>query len=357
MSNILFTILLLLILIISIIADKKNNKFLLATIILSLTIIGGLRGNTVGIDTAAYYYSFNNNFPIAWQFEENGFRVISMFLMKVFNNATYLMVIYSFVTNLLIITRLWELRKKANFPFMIFLYLSICFINTMNIMRQYICIAIIFYSTRFLEKKKYLLFLIIVLLSSTIHKTALLALLLLLVYIWDSLSKKQKVILAIPISIISIFALIWVFKVESNHIMNYFSADNAINNINITFLYRIFIFIFAFLLMKFNIKITFKKKKYKNIENYELITKNEFNRVSIIYFLGLLCSSAGMFFSFLTRIGLYYSIFEIVFWGYLIKKNKNSELYFMLISIYSIYVFAIELLLNGSGIFPYYFNF
>ena len=225
----------------------------------------------------------------------------------------------------------------------------------MNIMRQFIAIAIIFYSTKFLEKKRYLLFVLIVLLVSTIHKSSLLGLLITFVYIWDNLTQRKKVILFIPIVAIAILAILYVINAEMSHIINYFNIDNSWINLNIPYAYRIIAFCISLYLSGANKMLRIKKvsveeskeKKNNNVE-LKIVTK--------LYFFGLLFASMGMFYTNMTRIGLFYLIFELLYWGYLTKNNKNSKLNWTIILVYALYVFGIEFIKNGQGIFPYYLN-
>lgn len=338
-------------------SNKKNRKFLLVIGVLIISIISGFRGINVGIDTAAYYNAFVNNFPKSWQFEENGFRYISTLLMRLFNNPSIIFFIYSIIINGLVFLRLWDFREKCNFTIMSFLYLTIYFIDSMNIMRQFIALAIIFYSTKFLEKKKYFLFFIIVIFTTLIHKTSLLALIFIIVYIWKDLTKNQKIILILPIIGITIIGISYILRYESGHINNYFSTDNSVRNFNITYVYRVLIFIISYLLFKSNKKVTISRTLSECKKNSENYSRNlEFKAISLIYFFGLCFGSMGMFYFVMTRIGYYYLIYEIVYWGYITKNSKNNRLNFLMIATYAIYIISIEFLRNGSGIFPYYFN-
>ena len=357
MNNFSFVLLLLPIIIFSILADKTNKKVFLYIAIILVSLLVGLRGINVGIDTKPYYNAIINNFPVRWQFEEIGFRYISEFLMGIFKNAIIVVLIYSSVTNSLIFLRLWDFRKKCSFSVMILLYLLIYLFYPMNIMRQFMAISIILYSTKLLEKKKYIIFLLIIFASSLIHKTALLSLAFVLIYCWNSLSKNKKILFLVPTILISVVSLTYIIKYENDHITNYFSSSNSISNLNLTFIYRFMIFIFSYILYKSNKKVIFNKnKRTKNeIEFHNDDNNLDFKNICFIYFIGLLFSSSGMFFEYMTRIGLYYLCYEIIYWGYLAKSSKNKYLNFMLISIYAVYVFSFELIYNGSGIFPYYF--
>ncbi len=356
MENLYFILLLVPIVILCFIADKKDKKFLLMLAIFILSLIVGFRGTNVGIDTKDYYYAFNNNFPRNWQFQELGFRYISMFFMKIFKNATFVMFIYAFIINLFIMLRLWDFRKKCNFPVMIILFLLIYLFPTMNIMRQFIAVSVIFYFSRFLEKKKYFLFFLIVILMSLIHKSSLLALLLIFVYMWNTFSSRKKILFLFPFMIISLIGLFFVVWYEKDHIDNYFSIINSVNNFNITFVYRFLICIISYFLFRSRLKIVYNSNKEKK----EIVVDNKDNDFKIIfalYCIGLCFSSMGMFFNNMERFGYFYLCFELVYWGYLTKNSRNNFLNFSMISIYASYVFLLEIFMNGSGIFPYYFNF
>ena len=338
MDRIMFVVVLFGAILLALLAQKKDNKKLLVASILVFSLVSGLRSRSVGVDTAAYYNSFENQFPNTWEFPEIGFRCISNFLYTVFGNPTVLMVIYAIITNYLIIMRLWDFRKKCSFVTMVILYALIVFIPTLNVMRQYLAISILFFSTRLLDKRKILHYIIVVFACALIHQTSLLALLIPFVYVWSSLSAKTKIIIIAPASILAIYVLSLVFRFESNHIENYFSDGNKISNINITFIYRFVIFVVSYLMCGL-----WRKKKNCN---------DRFSIYSFLYFAGLSFSSMGMFYFVMARIGYYYLIFELLYWGRL-STLKNRAFYNTMIMAYALYIFGMEIIENGSLIFPY----
>ncbi len=330
-------------------ADKKSSKLFLWIGIAILTLAAGLRNENVGVDTHAYIYSLNNNFPVSWQFTEAGFRALSNVLMAVFkHNATWVLVVYAFVTNALILIRLWDFRTKCSYSYMVFLYLTINYINTMNIMRQFVSIAIVFFATRFLEKRRYLIFIIFLIFATSIHSTALLGVVFLVVYFWENASPKQKRWLWIPIAIIIPVAVYYILNYESGHIANYFSQYTS--NLNITYIYRVGAFLLAMMLQMIEKQIVFKRNERKESM---LIPVKWTDKETVFYIIGLGTSSFGMFFSFLSRLGMYYLMYEMVFWGRVVKEGKSRQITLALSLIYAIYVFGMELIYNGSKIFPY----
>ena len=344
MDKIFFIGIILLAILLAYIADKKDSKKILFFSILVLSLLSGFRGVSVGVDTKSYYYAFLNGFPNSWQFEETGFRIISNFLIAVFHSPRFLFVLYAFITNYLIINRLWDFRKKGSLSLMFILYTFIFYIETLNIMRQFLAISIIFYSTKLLDNKKYVCFFIVVLMMSFIHQSSLLALFILLVYLWDKLKLKHKILLFFPIILVSIVGVYFLTVIESQHIINYFSESNRINNFNFTFIYRFIIFLITYLICN---------GKFSSLKNNDKSVLKEFKKVSFIYFVGLIFSSMGMFYFVMARVGYFYLIFELLYWGYLAKNKKYKVIYLSLILTFAFYTFSIELLKNGSQIFPY----
>lgn len=55
------------------------------------------------------------------------------------------------------------------------------------------------------------------------------------------------------------------------------------------------------------------------------------NKIMLYYFIGLILSLSGMFYDYMNRIGFYFLMFEMPFWGIVIKHHKYKKIYIMLI--------------------------
>ena len=201
---------------------------------------------------------------------------------------------------------------------------------------------------RFLEKKNYLIFILLVIFATSIHSTALLGVVFLFVYFWENASSKQKRWLWIPIAIIISVTVYYILNYESGHIANYFSQHTS--NLNITYIYRVGAFILAMMLQMIGKQIVFKRNEQKESI---MIPLKWTDKETVFYIIGLGTSSFGMFFSFLSRLGMYYLMYEMVFWGRAVKEGKSKQITLALSLIYAVYVFGMELIYNGSKIFPY----
>lgn len=346
MSELFYIFVMLIALLIGYLANKTKKKSYLWLLIILLTIISGFRAKTVGVDTPAYYNDIEFGFPYDWRFEEEGFRFLSNIIIDYTHNPQLMFVFCAFITNSFILIRLWDFKQEARFDFMVFLYLFIFYGNTMNIMRQAVAVALVFYGTRYLKVHKYYKFLLFSIIAFTFHRTALLSIGYILLNLWFSMSKNQKKIFAIPFICIIFGTVLYVARYLGNDIIAY--SSQTVSNVNVTFFYRLFITIIAIIFNELNIKVVMRHN------SWSLLPKYTFDRSLLTYVLiGLSFEAFSMFFSFVGRSGLYYLMFEPVFWGIAVKQTKNRNLYAVLIAIFAIYVFYLLVFDNSLKLFPY----
>lgn len=327
-------------------AQKRNKKSYLFLIVAVLTIMAGFRGVSCGVDTPLYYDNIVKSFPYSWQFREEGFRLIANYFIDNFQNPQLVFIFCAFITNLLILLRLWDFKDKANFGFMTLLYLLMYFSNSMNIMRQYVAVAIVFYGTRYLNKNK-LLFIPFVIAAFFIHRSSLLALGYFVISLWAGFTNKQKKIFVLPLALSMLGAIGYVANYLASDIASY--RAQSVQNLNITYFYILFITILAYVLQKKNVYVRISEKTM--IPHYD---KYSIDRDILYYvFIGLSFSCLSMFFAFVGRTGLYYSIFDIVFWGIACKKFKNTRFNKFLILVYTFYIFGLVIFRNDCLLFPY----
>ena len=301
---------------------------------------------SVGVDTPQYYYHIQNHFPEYWIFKEEGFRLLSNIVVEYTHKPQIVFIICALISNMLIILRLWDFKDYSDYSFVILLYLLIYYSNSMNIMRQYVAVALIFFGTRYISKKKYLIFLVFLVIAFFFHRSSFLAIFYLLYDIWKNLSFKKKIVLSAPMIVIMFLGINYINVFFSKDIDSY--SSQSVDNINLTYLYRVSIFIFA------NILESTYKTKNDTDKNVYLYKERMFSSISLYCFIGFIFSALSMFFAFAGRTGLYFIIFEFVFWGFLIKNSKYRIIYAVLILIYSFYEFSLVFFRNSEGLFPYY---
>lgn len=157
--------------------SERNGSpggLIVAAIVLSC--LCGFRDYSVGIDTSRYQigisYFYENN-QVYWQYAFSyGYGVFTSAILHVWNNYSFLLFVQSLITNILISARLWDYRKEASLSYMLFFYLCTCYFHTLNIMCQFLAIAIVFFSTRYLDRGSIILFALGVMLAASIHPSA-----------------------------------------------------------------------------------------------------------------------------------------------------------------------------------------
>lgn len=333
--------------------NKNSNKrfnIWVMLIIIVLSVFAGIRGETVGIDVQHYIVRhiepirdgmFSNvNQPI-------GFKILVR-LVYMFTDKTYMVFMcFAFITHGLIIKRLWDFRNKASFPMMIFYYYCYYYLITFNVFRQFIAIAIVFFATRFLEKKEYIKYCLGVAIAMTIHSISILGFVLLPIEILlSNADKKQRKIrtiflLASPILIFIVAILLFKFF-DFDHYINLYLIYNT-GSLGFMIPTKIAISILMYWILKHDYYI-------KHNITMEI---NELRKTFITYFIGLITALLVILSSFADRFAWYFLIWEPIFMSYKIRKKDYRVLMNSVFIILSLYTLYISLNNSGQGIMPY----
>lgn len=362
-SSILFYIVILgLIIVLAQGADKSGNRKKLISIVLILSLVSGLRAYVVGIDTYSYYSIFeavcNDDPTLAWRNIEPSFLYICKLLLHISTSPNFLLFLFALLANSLIILRFWDFKDVASFPWMIACYYSSFYFLSMNIVRQFCAIAVIFYATRYLFERKYIVYTLAIGLAFLFHRSALVGLLFFCVEVidWAQLNKKQKLFIflgfvTIPIYIGYIIANIQMY-------FKYFKSFSP--NIGLMLPVKIVLAFFLGIGLKKVINNDENSvNNYKNNKADTTIVTYEnlgfINRIKAYYFVGLLLTFLGYFFSFMDRIGLPFYLYECVFVGILVKYRIDRKLCKVIYALLIAYVLFSEFRGNGQGVLPYVF--
>lgn len=158
--------------------DKlENNKLLSLILVVIFILVAGFRSN-IG-DTATYMQSYiKNEYLSIHDFNSitQAFDFIFIFLLnKISKDPQLLIFSTSFIIYGFIIWRVT--RESKNLHMSIFLFITTgCFVNSMNGIRQYIVVAILFFLYPYINKKPKIFVITIIMLLSLIHITALILL-------------------------------------------------------------------------------------------------------------------------------------------------------------------------------------
>ena len=326
--------------------SKYDLKPLLYLLILFLACITGFRGYEVGIDTTNYIKIWDNMLVGTPVYIELGFQWLICYLQKITANPTILFFICSLITYSCFVLRLWDFKNIASFPLMIAILFMLVLMPSMNVMRQYCAIAIIFYSTRFLFWKKYTKYIVGIVLASLLHYSALIAISFwgFELLEWKNLPLlKRRGYLIVTVELLFFVQRIYLFvRTEHGH---YF--EDKEEKLGILTLAKIF-----FIITSAFLSGIWRKKILSG--NDKFIIKISF----WMYLLGVLIESLGYFFPYMSRIGLPFSIFAVLYWGILFRNTKNMTLnfvYFIALFLFVGLPFLLSMVDNGFGTMPYSF--
>lgn len=335
-------------------SSKKNRKkkfnIWVLLIILILSIFAGIRGETVGFDVA--HYIVRHIEPIREGLfsrvnQPVGFKIL-IWLVYRFTDQTYMVfMVLAFITNGLIISRLWDFRNKASFPMMIFFYYCYYYLITFNVFRQFITIAIVFFVTRFLESKQYFKYCIGIAIAMSIHSIAILGLVLLPIDILlaNSDKKQRKIrkvfLIASPALILGISVLLYTYF-DYDHYLNLYSIY-ATGRLGFMTPAKIVISILMFWVLRHD----------GNIKYNITMDTDELKSIFITYFIGLAMALLVILSSFADRFAWYFLIWEPVFMALKIKKKDLRILMHGIYILFALYTLYLSLNSSGQGIMPY----
>ncbi len=305
-------------------SNDKNKKVQVFVIMSLLTLIAGLRHYTIGSDTLAYLRNFNRMvyygneyFEIA-RFEI-GYVLLQYAVIKIFANFNVFLFVCAAFINYSFGSMICKYSKKPLLSVLLFILLRY-FFGEMNILREYLAVAILLLSLKHVCNRKIVPFLIMILLASTFHTSALFAIPIYFLYDKE-ITFKNKIIISAVTGIIYLFlgnVLIYITSrigIYNNYVELFINSNKLGNLLEILISICIYIFI---------------KKLYKiykeNIKETEIKFYNFLINISFIIIpLQIISYKISVF----NRLVTYYSIFNILIISnflYLIKDKKKRFL-------------------------------
>lgn len=334
-------------------AQKTNKTIYVKAIFILLAFISGFRAVSVGIDTVGYVRIFNylrqNRFDLVY--EEEGFKYICYGLLKIGGSNTFVFTVYALIINGFIIARLWDFKNVASFNWMVATYYVSFFFMTLNIMRHFIAIAILFFATRYIERKKYYLFLIFVAIAMLFHTSSIIGVAFVFADAlqWEYLSKKQKDFLSgmlLFLPCLAVFIPVLIFEYGK-----YFSKVE-VGNVGLMLFVKLAFFIFSSDKL---FKYDHYNKSISQGRNVQKIYRYETRAVKTYYCIGIAITMLGYFYLYMDRVGLLFYLFECVYFGMVVKNSRNKSLIKFIVFMILTFVLVVSLVGNGQGHMPYYF--
>ncbi len=307
--------------------SARNVKVILFNLLfVLLTLIMGLRGLSVGVDTINYLKIFNNiaNTPLErlicnffYDDLEIGFVIYTKIIACIWNNYQFFLLVSAFIF-------CWSFKRFIRHTTHDFFIASIIFtsigiyLGAFNILRQMLAVAILSNAWIYLEKRKYLLTILFSLIALTFHFSSIIFT---TVYVLYVIRNRLSLVRIFPI-ILVIFYFFFETILQDiapflGHYGNYMSNHKTVQEANSV----IILWLIESLISVFFI--------------YKSRLPSKFRFVGCAVLLYVLMNIIGLRFNYVERLGMYFSPFLIPLFCYLsdyIKNRTIKDLAFLLMN-------------------------
>lgn len=323
-------------------AQKREEKRWLWVAVLLLSLAAGLRADGVGVDTHNYAWLFRRCATEGYGqiTKEYLFYYIGTLLYQLSGSTAVPFTAYAMLTNGLIFARLWDFRNRCSLTAAALFYCLYYYGGTMNGVRQYLAIAIIFFATRYLFLEKFGRFYLLTLLACLFHYSACAGFALPVLAIGCKRRYPVKEFLVLCTSAAVLMAAVPVcLKAYSGYV------DKANVGVGWITAARTLVFLAVCLLGLRPLALNEKQKK-------EYLGHTLCATLFGICTVGFVCS----YISQISRIGYYFRFFELLVYG-MVLWNRESQLLTRWLLGAALFVLGVHCFTAYNVIIPYGFCF
>jgi len=308
--------------------DCKTQKIIYSFLcFLLFGLVIGLRGVSVGADTKnyilTYYFDVLDNGVFTKNVEgiEILLRIIAWFCQLFTKDYQFFLFLTGMLTSFLFVNYIYH--SSNNIAMSCVIFAGMFFVQSLNLMREWLAIGFLLNSYLCLKKGNKCLFIVLFILAFLTHNTAICFII--IPIIEKAKNKKIAFIITIIISILLIAfssyffdLLVTIFPKYYGYIYNDFFINESAFNIKDV--------IYILILIAFLYFMVFKKNYFSNDEY------NQYYLYSIVLFVSIIFSLFGQKNYMFHRLVFYYSVFLIVSIPNLIEKMQFKVLvYFVLV--------------------------
>ena len=329
-------------------SQSSNLKILFAVYLIAIVLIIGLRKHTVGADTEAYIRDYYNVFLEKGTSRVANFEIvlkaIGYLCSLVSKEYNFFLIICSFLTTALFFNFILKNSKDPILSLVIFL--GMFFIQSMNLMREWLAISFLVNAYTYYKEKKYKISIIFMLLAFFTHITS--VAFLIIPFLFKIKNKK--------IMIFIVFAGCLLFYILRNTILSsivslvpkfyvYIYGSDMVNESAFNFKDIVFLFILsAFLFFLFLKPKMFSVREKENLYEY-----------SVFLIIALTLSLVGQKYFMLHRIVYYFSVFLIISIPNFIKKMSFKNTISLAVVIAMFYMLYRNAVVDNNQISNYLF--
>lgn len=340
---------------------KRGKKFYSVLIILWISLLAGLRDETIGTDILVYG---NRTFEAARELNFQAFIQNTYFglgieplygllnyIVALFtSNVHVLYFLVEFIMISLVYSRIFQLATPKDVVLGLLIFECLFMGSSYNLLRQGIAMSIVFFASQYLERKQYLKYIILSLIAVGFHSSAIIAVLFLIMYI--VISKKNTIYTHIIIIITScvitflysnvINILLDLGIISEKYLMYLGEVDKGLDIIVILIRIPMLLLILLFY------KIYCEKNNSNNIINCFLVD---------ILILEIILAELKVVSVPIYRISMYLSYFKMLAYPKLeevLKNKRNKQIIVFFTVFYCLLVFVVLVMIRGNDeVYPY----
>lgn len=312
--------------------SKKKSRTLLLSLVAILipSLLAGLRSTSIGTDVG--YYVINNfeTAVVSSSFlrylkvvyaKEPLYLLLVYVVAKTVGNIQWLLFFFGMITIGGIYFGAWKLRQYCSVPVVMLIYCFLYYNDSLNMVRQYMAMAILFAGMYVLFSGKYKKYCIYIIIASSIHTIASIGIIFIAIH-WfvcrRKIEKKKSVvqlrtILLVALAVIAVFgiklivtAFVNLGLLDPRYFLYFQSRHGSSHNID-TLIYVLEL-IFLFLYNR-----SFKKKIFA------------FDYLKLNAILNIIFLQLARFMSYGHRISLYFGVINILLIGQFPKQIKKAN--------------------------------
>lgn len=317
-----------------------------------LFILSGFRGLSVGTDTSMYVRVFNRVGGLSDLDMHKGrfefiYRLFECTIAQFTSNPHILLILSSFITLLLIYVVFYKESRLPWFSVLMFIMLMF-FYDSMNMMRQYMAVALTCMAVHFFIKDKKIMFIFLAVIAGLFHTSAFMILILFpLSYINLNSGKRYIYILVSIIIALGIGKLLPIMIRIMPGYEGYLTSDQYFQQNQLGAILKSMVYFLFFLIVEYSYRKNSDGGKKEQIEYW----------MALLGFAITLSSVNG---SILSRIGIYFAVmFCVSVPNSLVKiTNKKNKTYLAIGIISGCLMYNLVILIwrpYWSGVLPYIF--
>lgn len=319
----------------------------------TLLILSGMRGLNVGVDTEMFVRVFRNTpngladlDKYADRFEY-GYRLFQCTIAEFTSDPHALLFLGALVTLILMYVVFYKESRLPWFSILMFMTLMFYY-NSMNMMRQYIAIALTCTAIYCLTQDKKVAFVCFTIIAGLFHTSAYIVLILLpLSYIKINTKKRYIYIVVSAVIALGIGSLLPLLIRMMPNYQGYLTSDRYFLQNQLGTILKVLVYLLFFILVDYSYRKSSDGSKAEQVEYWASL-------------LGLVITLAAINGSILTRMGTYFSImFCISVPNSLVKiPNKTNKTFLAIFVMGGCLMYNLVILIfrpYWSGVLPYTF--